>query len=94
MNQTSNIRTETEIYHDAAKMCVEAPEGAKPTKAGVKAALIALTYDYFPAALRDIEPAKTFTRDEFSWANYLIFDDDFGGAWAEEDQYQINHNLV
>lgn len=61
------------------------------TKAGVKAALISKGYDYFPKALENIKAAKEFNREDDSFADYLVYDNDFGGAW--EDNEQINYHL-
>lgn len=67
----------------------------KPTKAGVKAALISLGYTLeagiFPPALKDVVPAESFTPEDYRWAKYLIYDTDFGGAW--DDAAQINLHL-
>lgn len=68
----------------------------KPTKAGVKAALLSLGYtnepDYMPPALLPTMAAATFDAEEMEWAKYLIYDTDFGGAW--NDAAQINMHLV
>ena len=88
------MATEAENYQAAKSRCITVPKETKPTKAGVKAALIALTYDCFPVALRDVNPAKEYSKEELEWAMYLIWDTDFGGAWHEKDQFQINANLV
>jgi hypothetical protein len=63
----------------------------KPTKSGVKAALIAMGYDYFPVALASTCASVDFTEDEKRFARYLIWDTDFGGAW--NDAEQINSQL-
>lgn len=61
------------------------------TKSGVVAALIEMGYVKMPKALAGIEP-KPFNRDEWDFARYLIFDDDFGAAW--NDSEQINMQLL
>ena len=67
----------------------------KPTKAGVKAALQSMGYnsqDDTPPALRGIEAATSFSSEEMSFARYLIYDTDFGGAWNDDDQ--INYHCA
>lgn len=65
--------------------------GGKPTKSGVVAALMEQGYETMPFALRGISPAP-FTKEEWDWSRYLIFDNDFGGAW--NDAAQINMHLA
>jgi hypothetical protein len=67
----------------------------KATKAGVKAALKSMGYNSVndtPPALRGIEAAADFNTEEMSFARYLIYDTDFGGAW--KDDGQINMHLA
>lgn len=67
----------------------------KPTKSGVKAALLSMGYtnepEYMPPALLSIQSSDSFTGEEMEWAKYLVFDNDFGGAWS--DAAQINMHL-
>jgi hypothetical protein len=66
----------------------------KPTKAGVKAALKSLGYintdSDTPPALRGVPVADTFTSEEMDFARYLIYDDDFGGAWSDAEQINMH----
>lgn len=89
------VRAKGAMMNDGRRI-INVPEERlnKPTKAGVKAALIAMTYDYFPAALKDVAPAESYTQEEWEWADYLVYDTDCGGAWDEADQYQINDGLT
>ena len=65
----------------------------KPTKAGVKAALILMGYSEMPNALKRVG-IKTgeVTNEEMAFAKYLVYDTDFGGAW--NDEAQINMHCV
>lgn len=65
------------------------------TKAGVVAALIVKGYEQagmFPEALKSTPPAESFSTEEERFAEYLIWDTDFGGAW--NDAEQINSALT
>lgn len=68
----------------------------KPTKQGVVKALIDLGFSQsvgaFPPALKSVVPAEKATQQEVEWAKYLIYDNDFGGAW--DDAEQINMHLA
>lgn len=69
----------------------------KPAAAGVKAALISMNYvseNDTPPALREVEAATQFTDDEMSFARYLIYDTDFGGAWEDSAQLQMHLDFV
>lgn len=67
----------------------------KPTKSGVVAALNHRGFSQdtgpFPPALKAVPAALHFTANELDWADYLINDTDFGGAW--NDSSQINMHL-
>jgi hypothetical protein len=62
----------------------------RPTKAGVKAALIAAGFNHFPNALKDVKPAPDFTSEDKLFANYLVWDTDFGGAWDDDDEINMH----
>ena len=62
----------------------------KPTRAGVKAALIHLGYDRFPAIIAASVAAEKFTIEEREFAEYLIHDTDFGGAWNDSKQIAMH----
>lgn len=67
----------------------------KLTKSGTVAALINFGYETEenrPPALAGIQPAERFTPKEREFAEYLIHDTDFGGAW--NDAEQINMHLA
>jgi hypothetical protein len=65
----------------------------KPTKSGVVRALFDAGYGtMLPPSLSSIEPATAATQDERDFADYLIADTDFGGAW--NDASQIDMHLV
>lgn len=63
----------------------------KPTLQGVKAALASLDYILnIPSALKCVNPADRFNDEELSFAEYLIWDTDFGGAWNDESQIKMH----
>ncbi len=62
----------------------------KPTKRGVKAALTSLGYDRFPAPIAAVQAADTFTNEDQAFAEYLIWDTDFGGAWNDAEQINLH----
>jgi hypothetical protein len=65
------------------------------TRAGVKAALVSMGYtseNDTPRALRGVQASADFTDEDMSFARYLIFDTDFGGAW--NDDAQINMHCI
>ena len=64
------------------------------SKAGVVAALNHRGFHAengpFPEVLKAIAPAATFTNEELEWADYLIADPDFGGAWNDAAQIEMH----
>jgi len=78
-------------YHDSFMVGYRAGIGQTLTKAGVKAALISKGYSEFPNALKAVDASKNFIREEMEFAEYLVADSDFGGAW--NDNQQVNMHL-
>jgi len=64
------------------------------TKSGVVAALIHRGFFQhegpFPPHLKTITPAPSFTQGELEWADYIIADTDFGGAWNDATQLDMH----
>lgn len=65
-----------------------------PTKVGVCAALNSLGFwqheGPFPPSLISIVSAASFTPAELSFAEYLVADTDFGGAWNDAEQIEMH----
>ena len=60
------------------------------TKAGIKRALIDLGYNRFPAPMGAVEAATVASLAEVEFAQYLIWDTDFGGAWNDSAQIEMH----
>lgn len=85
-------RTGNSAKQTAANAQLNADE-IKPTKAGVKRALQSMGYvseNETPPTLRGVETAADFTPQDRSFARYLIYDTDFGGAWKDDDQINMH----
>lgn len=69
----------------------QAEDLTRKSKAGVAAVLRVLGYVTLPNALQGLD-SKDISNAEVEFAAYLVYDDDFGGAWKDDDQ--INNALT
>jgi len=79
-------------YRDSWLIGYRAGVGQTLTKAGVKAALIAMGHESFPSALKETVPSKDYIIEEKEFAEYLVADTDFGGAWNDDAQINLHLN--